>query len=149
MTYKKRLAPLVVIALGLSSCGSSAGGLSRSQLIAKADPICKRVNTKLHQFYAVQTLAELPGAAAEFSRSAMRLSSELASLQAPSSMTGDWKAITGSYRLLGHDIAEAGARIKTERLPKPDAALANTLFRVEHDRVEIASRNGFHDCAQY
>ena len=54
--------PLTAIALGLSACGGSGGSgdqLSKSELVSKADAICKDVSAKLDKVPSPKTSADL------------------------------------------------------------------------------------------
>lgn len=143
MSIRTSLAALALAATALATgCGGSQG-LSRSQLIAKADLICKRTNEKIHASnLGPRNIIRLaPGLAVYEEQSA----AELAKLQPPSSMADDWKTIVDDFQVVGRSLAEIGhAKSLKEAIPS-----GNTISRAQGERARAAQRNGFRDCAQY
>jgi hypothetical protein len=143
-----RLATLAVVATTLvaSSCGGSSGTtLSRSQLIAKAEPICARANAELRKVYHVTDQRALPRVTAQFAADERTVAAELASLKPPSSMASGWKTIVGDYQRLGEDIAQLGEHAKTSTTP--DVSVITSLSTAENERTAAARGYGFKYCA--
>jgi hypothetical protein len=147
------LATLAAILAASSGCGGS-NGLSRSELIARADPICRQANQRLRSSkFDVPNMARLaPVIATAFTQAA----SELGKLSPPSSMSADWGVIVDGFRRAGVGFQEIGQGAKG--LP-PDIrvfARSKTLIegeaemtKAQRDRSVTAARDGFNDCSRF
>lgn len=137
-----------VVALA-SGCGESKG-LSRAELIAKADPICQRANAKLDSSnISPQNIAQVAPGIAAVDR---QVSAELAKLTPPSSMAGDWTIIVDGFRKSGVGLERLGAVPRISSLKKPSKAVieAETVFTGSQDaRASAGARSGFKDCARF
>jgi hypothetical protein len=139
------LALTAAAVLTTSGCGGTKG-LSRAELIAKADPLCRRANTTIDSSKLTpKTVSRLaPGIAAV----EQEVSSQLAKLTPPSSMASDWKTIVNGFRSAGTGLLHMGEARKTNdthALVKAEAELSNGQIA----RTEAAQRNGFKDCSHY
>ncbi len=118
--------------------------LSHSQLVARADAICARVNAKRstihigspHSLRAVTPLAHYERTASE----------ELARLIAPSDIAYDWRQIVVDYRTIAAITAKIGLFAQEDRLSAIHAAII-TATRAQQDLLVAAQRGGFKDCA--
>lgn len=146
------LALTTVALAAVSGCGGSKE-LSRSELIAKADPICRRANAAIdHSKFNVSNVAQLaPGMAAAQNQA----SAELAKLTPPSSMAADWKVIVDGYRRTGTGIQRAGEAARSAGSANPlthskaFAEAATEFANGREVRQTTAARNGFIDCAKF
>jgi hypothetical protein len=134
-----------------SGCGGSKG-LSRAELIAKADPICRRANDTLNgsklNAHNVAQLAPMLAATEH------QVSVELAKLTPPSSMAADWKVIIDGFRRAGVGLEKVGAAAKASppRFGKASKALIegeNELSNGQNVRAVTAQRSGFNDCGKF
>jgi len=149
MTRRSLVAPALLAAVAVAGCGGSKE-LSRSELIAKADPICRKANNALDS--SKITPKNLPSLAPGLATTYEQASSELAKLKPPLSMAADWKVIVSGYRRAGVGFQELGVASKTSSLAKPSKTLIageKEQFGGQHDRAVTASRNGFVDCSKY
>jgi hypothetical protein len=136
---------LATVLAAASGCGESKG-LSRAELIAKADPICRRTNDKLDSNpLTLQNVARIAPEAAAYEKQS---AAELAKLAPPASMARDWKAIVDGFQITGEDLAKVGEYAKVKNL-KAAVLSAAKLSNAQHDRAVTASRNGFKDCSRY
>jgi hypothetical protein len=122
-----------------------AKAVSRAQLIASADAICRGIQAKRAQAsHANQSIAT------EGSRDIKYLQleyTELARLTPPQSLATDWKRIVAD----SHAQAVAAARLveyaEAHRLGQAGSILSQ-MGNAEHRIAAIAERDGFHACAQ-
>lgn len=147
------LALTTIAVAAASGCGGSKS-LSRRELIAKADPICRRANTAVDSAkFDLQNLAQrAPGIAA----AQLQASAELAKLTPPSSMSADWKVIVDGLRRSGAGIQKAGevakstgSNVKALTASKAFNEGASEFTRGREASERTADRNGFSDCATF
>jgi hypothetical protein len=155
---------LIAVALGVSACGSGGGAsvsrpaiassapvgppLSASQLIARAETICRQRNTAIDA-------VRLPGVSAE---DVVRFASQSAALEQtaftalgrlnpPASMAGDWHKVLAYDRSLLDDVIEL-----EEAAEHHDKQIIPTLTRtaetVKQQLLATAQRDGFKYCAR-
>ena len=122
-----RKATIVLIALiaclGLAACGGSDdkssddGGLSRSELAAKADTICKAGETSAETVTAPASFADADAAAAYFEQIVplhQKQTDDLAALEPDDEAKADWdafmKAQNDNQALLDNILAKAKAK---------------------------------------
>jgi len=90
-------AAAVLALVGLGGCGgSSNSGLTRSQLVAKADAICAQANQKAKQIPTPANLVQDATAAAAYFNKVVPIAEkgtdQLAALKPDSAASADWKA---------------------------------------------------------
>lgn len=145
---RMRLATLSLTTAAIAAicgCGGSKG-LGRSELIAKADPICRRANqTLVSSKLSIQNVAQVSPAIAAAQHQA---SIELAKLTPPSAMAGDWKTIVDNWRIAGESILKFGEATKAKSLQAQLAAERRFTF-AQVIRSKTAGQHGFHDCSSY
>jgi hypothetical protein len=141
--------PTLAMAAALTAvgCGSASNTLTRSQLIAKADPICKQANSRLDAALAIKNKQAIPAAAASAAAYELQASIQLAKLNPPSTMAADWKAIVAEFRTVAKSINQLGEQYKNGR--KLDVNIANEFTGAQHRRAVIAAQNGFKNCSKY
>ena len=136
----------------VGGCGSS-NELSRSELIAKADAICKRVNTAVAEAkLAPQNITQTaPG----ISTAELQASTELAKLNPPSSMAGNWKVIVAGFHETGlgmQKAAEAAKDSGAKSASPQSKALREAevvVFKGQQTRQRAAAQDGFIDCGRF
>jgi hypothetical protein len=159
-------AALLATALAAQGCGgsskssqsaSSQPSMTRAALIAKADPVCGRINKKI-EFYSnlkpsdsrdLVSAAAVERAApliASFERSAH---DELAKLAPPSSMAADWREIVDGVEAIANDTQQLGQDLsaKVKVRGKIAGLTASATITLQHVNA-VAARNGFKDCAR-
>jgi hypothetical protein len=130
-------------------CGGSKG-LSRKELIAKADPICRRSNHALKS--SKISLQNLKTVAPAVAVTENEVSSELSKLTPPSSMAADWKVIVHGFHRAGVGLEELAKAAQTSPLSKLSQAVLQDMKEItegQRDRAVTAGRNGFSDCSEY
>jgi DICT domain-containing protein len=142
-----RLTALALAATVLvAGCGGSKT-LTRSQLAAKAEPICAHIQEKLGAVFSAKSPQSVSHAAAEFAAYDRQATAELAKLSPPGSMASDWKAIVTGYEVAGSAVAKLGQdAIPTK--DKPGSGDVTAFTDAQHNRTVTAQRNGFNHCAQ-
>lgn len=149
MNSKLRIAALVLGAggvLGVSSCGSSSSQpLTRAQLIAKANPICRRVSREV-DWSKVDTRLFSLRRAAELGALEERAARELNQLTPPPSMLYPWRMVVDDHRAMGpvfthmaHVLIIKGAKAY------PVLPLAASQSELATQAHEV----GAEDCARY
>lgn len=146
MTHTRVMALLAATTLGtVSGCGGSSG-LSRSQLIAKADPICRQANQALRTSkISFQNVAQVGPSVAAAQRQA---SIELSKLTPPSAMADDWKTIVTSWRTAAESLLRFGEAAKAKDT-QGELSAEKGFTEAQHARTTPAIRDGFHDCASF
>jgi len=126
----------------------SGPALSTSQLIARADAICKRRNTaidavKLHGASA----AAITAFAAQSSALEQAAYLELTRLGPPASMAAQWQQVLAYTRTLLEDVVELGQYGKqgdTQAIP----ALSRSVVSVKRELLTAARHDGFRYCSR-
>jgi hypothetical protein len=155
---QRRLAIFVAAAtvLSLSGCGESTGSskpLTRSALIARADLICRRLNTKLTITAAGGEgggLAHLLLSQAAYEHAvvvAMR------ALTPPASMANGWGQMVSGAQTLADATVKLGEYEKAHSNalfnPSPTSRATTTAMAEGTRQITAAAgREGFKDCAQ-
>lgn len=137
---------LATTALMLSSCGSSAKPLTRAELTAKANAICKTVTAKLagHTVKTQQDIARVATELASFEESAL---ADLSKLVPPAELEDDWKKFVAGAQTLAENTSKLGEYAKANRL-KQAHALITSSQAVQQQMVTIAKRDGLKSCEQ-
>jgi hypothetical protein len=149
---RTRLAALALIAtmLAISGCGGSgsSGSLTRSELIARADLICRRVHARLASttIKGPQSYARLLPPLASYEHAAV---AELRKLTPPASMAGDWRQIVDGVQAFADATAKLGAYATSSGLPvTPSTRAASHAAGQSSQQIRAAAqRQGFKDCA--
>lgn len=146
-------------AVVVSGCGSGGGGsakskpATRSELIAKANPVCKQIKDKITYYSNLRpsNSKDLLSSTA-ISKAAPRIASlersagvKLQKLTPPDSISQDWKQIVDGLLTLADDTQRLAQSIQAENRETTMAiatSSANLLQRIN----TAAERNGFKDC---
>jgi hypothetical protein len=131
-----------LIVLPLAACG---GGLSKSELVAKGDAICKRVNSAIAKEPDPKTAADLEKLANKTVEISDPAIDDMEALEAPDELEKDFDAFVASLkkqRDLTKDIGKAAGAGDTAKIQKAgaDAQKAQTEYRRLSDKI------GFKEC---
>jgi hypothetical protein len=146
---------LTVSALLICGCGTSSSTtgvkapsrpLTKSQLIAKADPICARFFVKFHA-HGTKTAKEFVGNLRLLLSFERTESEELRKLTPPASMSSDWNKILTGQRTLTDDSARLLTYVRQGKL-QAARPLLSAAQSARSQETALARRNGFKDCSR-
>jgi hypothetical protein len=139
-------AALTTAALGICGCGSSAKPLTRAELTAKADAICKTVTAKLAgtNIKTQQDIGRVAPELASFEESAL---AQLSKLVPPADLAEDWKKFVAGAQTLAENTSKLGEYAKANKL-KQARGLIESSQQVQQGMVTIAKRDGLKSCEQ-
>jgi hypothetical protein len=137
---------LAAIALATSGCGSSAKPLTRAELTAKANAICKTVTAKIASKSAKneQQISRVASELSSFEQTAL---AELSKLVPPADLETDWKKFVSGAQTLAENTAKLGEYAKAKNL-KAGKALILSSENTQKQMVVIAKRDGLTACEQ-
>lgn len=143
-----RLAAVALAAttLAISGCGGSSKPLTRAELAAKANAICKTVSAKLagHTIKTQQDIARVAPELASFEQSAL---DDLSKLVPPDDLANDWKQFIAGAQTLAENTSKLGEYAKANNL-KGARGLITSSQAVQRRMVAIAKRDGLKSCEQ-
>ncbi len=151
---RPRLAALVLVVttLAASGCGDSSGSsnsLTRSELIARADAICRRVNAKLASttISRPQDYARLLLPLAAYERAAV---AEMRKLIPPASVANGWQQVLAGAQTLADATAKLGESVKGNSLQGTPSTRSASIAAAKgtQQMTAAARREGFKDCAR-
>jgi hypothetical protein len=139
-------AVLMSAALAMSGCGGSSKPLTRAELTAKADAICKTVTQKLASktVKGQQDIARVAPELASFEQSAL---AGLGKLVPPAELESDWKQFVAGAQTLAENTAKLGEYAKAKNL-KAAGPLIVSSERVQQQMKATAKRDGLVACEQ-
>ncbi|MGA9286576.1 MAG: hypothetical protein WBV85_14165 [Solirubrobacteraceae bacterium] len=147
MGYRgKATIALTLTALAMSGCGSSSKPLTRAELTAKADAICKTVAAKMSSKSA-STEQQISRVASELSSFEQTALADLSKLVPPAELETDWKQFVAGAQTLAENTAKLGEYAKAKNL-KAGKALILTSENTQKQMVVIAKRDGITACEQ-
>lgn len=137
---------LTTIALAASGCGSSSKPLTRAELTAKANAICKTVTAKISSKSAnnEQQISLVASELASFEQTAL---ADLSKLVPPAELETDWKKFVAGAQTLAENTAKLGEYAKAKNL-KAGKALILSSENTQKQMVVIAKRDGLIACEQ-
>jgi hypothetical protein len=137
---------LAATALVASGCGSSAKPLTRAELTAKANAICKSVTAKLagHTVQTQKDIARVATELASFEQSAL---TDLSKLVPPAELANDWKQFVAGAQTLAENTSKLGEYARANNL-KGARGLITSTEAVQKQMVTIAKRDGLKSCEQ-
>jgi hypothetical protein len=132
----------VLIIMPLAGCG---GGLSKSELVAKGDAICKRVNDQVAKEPEPKTAKDLQALADKTVEISNPAIDDMEALEPPSELETDFDAFVASLkkqRDLTKQIGDAAGAGDTAEIQKlgADAQKAQDEYRRLSDKI------GFKEC---
>lgn len=143
-----RLAAVALAATMLvaSGCGSSTKSLTRAELTAKANAICKTVTTKLagSNVKTQQDIARVAPELASFEEAAL---TDLGKLVPPAELADDWRQFVAGAQTLAENTSKLGEYAKANKL-KQAQGLITSSQAVQQRMVAIARRDGLKSCEQ-
>jgi hypothetical protein len=136
---------LTAAALVVGGCGSSKP-LTRAELTAKANAICKTVSAKVatKTINSVQGVARTAPELASVEQSALN---ELSKLVPPADMENDWKTFTAGAQKLAEDTSKLGEYAKANNLEGAHSLITSSEATVQQ-MTAIAKRYAIRDCEQ-
>ncbi len=144
----RHLAALALAAttLAVSGCGSSAKPLTRAELTAKANAICKTVTAKLakHTIKTQQDIARVATELASFEQSAL---TNLSKLVPPAVLADDWKKFVAGAQTLAENTSKIGEYAKANNL-NASKSLITSSVATQRQMTAIARRDGLKGCEQ-
>ena len=137
---------LATTTLAVSGCGSSSKPLTRAELTAKADAICKTVTAKLatRTIKTRQDIARIAPELAAFEQTAL---AELGKLVPPAELASDWKQFVAGAQTLADNTSKLGEYAKANNL-KGARGLITSSQTVQKQMVATAKRDGLIACEQ-
>jgi hypothetical protein len=137
---------LTAIALAASGCGSSSKPLTRAELTAKANAICKTVTAKISSKSAnsEQQISRVASELSSFEQTAL---ADLSKLVPPAELETDWKKFVAGAQTLAENTAKLGEYAKAKNL-KAGKALILSSENTQKQMVVIAKRDGLTACEQ-
>ena len=135
---------LALAALVGSGCGSSEKPLTRAELTAKANAICKTVAAKISSksINSEQQISHVASELAGFEQTAL---ANLSKLVPPAELEADWKKFVSGAQTLAEDTAKLGEYAKAKNL-KAAKALILASESTQKQMTEIAKRDGLGAC---
>lgn len=147
MGYRSRASiALTAIALAASGCGSSSKPLTRAELTAKANAICKTVTAKISSKSA-NTQQQIARVAEELSSFEQTALTNLSKLVPPAELENDWKLFVSGAQTLAENTAKLGEYAKANNL-KAAKGLITSSEATQKQMVTIAKRDGLTACEQ-
>ena len=144
ITRRSLLAPALLAAVAVAGCGGSKE-LSRTELIAKSNVICKHGNAALKT--SKISPANLATVAPQVAAVDQKVSSELAELKPPPAMTADWGAIVDSWKRAGEGLTKIGQAARAKQ--KTQEMIGEGIFtKAQTERATTARRNGLTACSE-
>jgi hypothetical protein len=137
---------LTATVLAASGCGSSSKPLTRAELTAKANAICKTVTAKISSksIKTQQEIARVAGELASFEQTAL---TSLSKLVPPTELEDDWKRFVAGAQTLAENTAKLGEYAKANNL-KGAKGLIVSSEATQKQMVAIAKRDGLTACEQ-
>ena len=145
----------LVLLLTAAGCGGASQGLSKSELIARADAICARTDAQAAKASARITISHTPdGPRQAFIRAAQatlpiddRGLAQLRALQPPSVMASDWKRFLADVQkedAAGHALLQAARSQNTISA----AETQQTLQAAQLDLEAVSTKDAFNTCGK-
>jgi|HubBroStandDraft_3_1064219.scaffolds.fasta_scaffold21798_3 hypothetical protein len=137
---------LTAMAMAVSGCGSSSKPLTRAELTAKANEICKTVTAKISTKSAntQQQIGRVAEELASFEQTAL---ANLSKLVPPPELESDWKQFVAGAQTLAENTAKLGEYAKANNL-KAAKGLIRSSEATQKQMLAIAKRDGLNACEQ-
>lgn len=138
---------LAATVLAVCGCGSSSSKpLTRAELTAKADAICKSVGAKLAN-KSVNSIQGIAQTAPELASTEQGALSELSKLVPPATMEADWKTFITGAQTLAENTAKLGEYAKSNNLKSARTLIVSSEATVKQ-MTAIAQKYGIKNCEQ-
>jgi hypothetical protein len=144
--HRHTVAVIAVTMFVIAGCGSSSKPLTRAELTAKANAICRTVTAKLasKSISSQQDIARVAPELAAFEQTALN---ELTKLVPPTELESDWKRFVAGAQTLAENTAKLGEYASSNKL-KEARGLIVSSEAIQKQMVAIAKRDGLKDCEQ-
>jgi hypothetical protein len=120
--------------------------LTRAELVAKADAVCRRLNKKAGSM-SISSLQDIVRLAPRVSGYYRMAFAELRRLAPPVAMASDWRAIVTDIQPLAGEIM-VWAGYARDNDPASVAKVEGNVKAIQQHRFAIARRDGFRDCGE-
>lgn len=120
--------------------------MKRTQLIARADKICKAIGVKRASGQIVQQ-QDVIRLAAALSSYEMHALDKLRKLTPPASLSSDWNAIVTGIHTIAVNTAKIGRYTQANEPAAAHAVLVSSVT-VERQVNSLAARDGFKECSR-
>jgi hypothetical protein len=137
---------LTTAMLAMSGCGSSSRPLTRAELTAKADAICKTVTAKISS-KRVNTQQQIGRVAEELASFEQTALTNLSKLVPPAELESDWKQFVAGAQTLAENTAKLGEYAKANNLKAAKGLIVSSVA-TQKQMVAIAKRDGLPACEQ-
>ncbi|HTD57259.1 MAG TPA: hypothetical protein VK672_00040 [Solirubrobacteraceae bacterium] len=137
---------LATVALAVMGCGSSPKPLTRAELTAKANAICKTVTVKLAG-HTIKTQSDIARVAVELAAFEQAALNELSKLVPPAELASDWKQFIAGAQTLAENTQKLGEYAKVNNLKGAHGLIVSSQA-VQKQMVTIAKRDGLTGCEQ-
>lgn len=138
---------LTTTVLAVCGCGSSSKPLTRAELTAKADAICKSVSAKLATNKKVSSIQDIARTAPELASTEQSALNELSKLVPPTTMEADWKSFITGAQTLAENTAKLGEYAKSNDLKSARTLIVSSEATVKQ-MTAIAQKYGIKNCEQ-
>jgi uridine phosphorylase len=137
---------LSVVAVAAAGCGGSEKPLTRAELTAKANAICKTVSAKLasRTINAQSNIGRVASELASFEQSEL---TKLSKLVPPAELESDWKRFIAGAQTLAENTSKLGELAKAHNLSATHGLVVSSE-RVQRQMMAIAKRDGLTACQQ-
>jgi hypothetical protein len=137
----------LAIAAAVTACGSSSPKpLTRAQLTAKANAICRRVNAKLASVGTIKGTAQIARVTSRLSAFEQSTLAQLSALVPPAALESDWKRFVDGAQSLAEATAKLGEDAATKK-PNAIGPLLASAEATQRRMTTLARRDGFTACA--
>jgi hypothetical protein len=129
-----------------SKASVPSGPLTRADLIARADAICKRLNLRARSITttSLRTVGTTALTVAGYYRTAL---TELHKLTPSASMAGAWRALLADIAPVPSEATVMG-RYALDNDIKSTVRVETHLGKIQRRRIALARHAGFKDCAE-
>jgi hypothetical protein len=145
-----RLPMLVIIAATLSVVGCGGGAskaLSLSDLIARGDAICQRLNAEFSAAPPVRGPQDIARISPQRAAMERTVAAELSRLTPPSSITRDWQQIIAYRRMLAEDTIKLGEYAKANNIEGMRLVFYSSVSLQER-LLATGKHDGFTNCSR-
>lgn len=137
---------LTATVLAASGCGSSSKPLTRAELTAKANEICKTVAAKVSS-KSVSNQQQIGRVAEELASFEQTALTSLSKLVPPAELESDWKQFVAGAQTLAENTAKLGEYARANNL-KAAKGLILSSEATQKQMMAIAKRDGLSACEQ-
>jgi hypothetical protein len=149
----------LAVALAIAGCGGSSKSetastgetgqaLTRTELIAKADTICRRVSVERASMPKIKSRQDYGRVLPRVAAIEQAAVAELGKLAPPAPIVADWRQIVTADRTLAGDTGVFGQYVASGNT-RGARALLRTAIEVQRPMAVTAKHDGLTDCTQF